>query len=193
MKTLIALLMLAVAVLARADVFSIPLPGLHGLYDNVTQNGGSRTTSFQLPGPPAIVRGAKLHLVGTTEVGTLHCGALGELVYPWNTQSQGQMLDGPGKYWLAEASNPDTAGAFDTIASFQGLAISGSDPTWSFLFDGQGEITLLGGTAGVLLGGCTTSWPPPTFTVTGAWLLVDADIPVPAGTTSWGAVKAIYR
>ena len=191
-NTLLGLMLLALAVPARADIFTIALPGLHGLYDNVTQAGSSRTTSFQLPGPPAVVRGARLHLVGTTEIGTLHCGALGELVYPWHTVSQGQMLASPDKYWIAEANNPDSAGAFDTIAPFLGLTSSGP-PTWDFLSDGQGDITLDGGTAIVLLGGCTTSDPPPTFTVTGAWLLLDADIPVPAAATSWGAIKATYR
>ena len=191
-KPLLALILLAASVPARADIFSIPLPGLLGLYDNVTETGSRRTTTFQLPGPPAVVRGARLHLVGTTEIGTLHCGAQGQLVYPWNTLTQGVMLDGPDKFWIAEAANPDTAGAFDTNAVFEGLSYSGPI-TWNFLSDGQGDITLYGGTGIVLLGGCTTSDPPPTFTVTGAWILVDADIPVPAATTSWGALKATYR
>ena len=79
--------------------------------------------------------------------------------------------------------------ARDELTAFEAL----ESPTWSFLSDGQGEITLYGGTDIVLLGGCTTSWPPPKFTVTGAWIQVDADIPVPAAATSWGALKAIYR
>jgi len=187
-KTLLAVLLLAVAGPARADIFSIPLPGLLGLYDNETQAGSSRNTTFQLPGPPAVVRGARLHLVGTTEIGTLTCGPQ-QNHYPWNTVTQGVMLDGPNKFWIAEAANPDTAGAFDTNTAFEGIP----NPTWSFLSDGQADITLYGGTGVVLLGGCSTSDPPPTFTVTGAWILVDADIPVPAATTSWGAVKAIYR
>jgi hypothetical protein len=189
MRNLLALILLAGAVPARADIFTIALPGLHGLYDIATQAGSSKTTAFQLPGPPVVVRGATLHLVGTAEIGTLRCGGQGEFVYPWHTHTLGQMLDGSGKYWLSEAVNPDTAGAFDTIAAFEGL----SSPTWSFLSDGQGEITLFGGTDIVLLGGCTTSWPPPTFTVTGAWILVDADIPTPTAAKSWGAVKAFYR
>ena len=78
-KILLGLILLAVAVPAGADIYTIALPGLHGLYDNVTEAGSSRTATFQLPGPPAVVRGAKLHVVGTAEIGTLHCGGLGEL------------------------------------------------------------------------------------------------------------------
>jgi hypothetical protein len=190
MRTLICLLLLIFADPAGAAIYEIALPDLQGTYDPGTQNGATRTATFHLPGIPAVVRGATLHLVGTTGVGTVYCGAS---QYPWNTQTMGQMLDGPGKYWLAEADNPGVAGPFDTNTSFFGYTASGPAPTWNFLSDGEGEITLNVGLPPILLGGCYTSWPPPTLDLTGAWILVDADIPTPASTRSWGAVKAIYR
>lgn len=190
MRTVLALLLLAVAVPARADIFEVPLPELLGLYDPGVQGGLSKTATFHLPGPPAVVRGATLHLVGTTEVGTIYCGAN---EYPWFTTSSGQMLDGPNQYWVAEADNPGAAGPFDTNGTFKPLSIQAPAPTWGFLSDGQADITLFVSTPPILLGGCYSSWPPPKATVTGAWIRVDADIPVPAAGTSWGALKAIYR
>ena len=96
------------------------------------------------------------------------------------------------KYWFSEAQNPTVAGPFDTTEPFIRYTPSGPQPTWNFLLDGQDSIHLDGGPAPTLLG-CSTSDPPPTFTVNGAWIMVDADIPTPASPTSWGAVKAIYR
>jgi len=185
MRTLAMLLtFLFAATAASADVFQIPLPEVLGTYS------GARSATFHIPGIPAVVREASLHLVGTTEVGIVTCDDYPTpSQHPWITQSMGEMLDGPGKYWYAEAFNPSVAGPFDTTAPFFTFPPAA---TWDFLLDGEGTMTLYGGPAITLLG-CSTSSPPPSFTVTGAWLLVDADIPTPAAKASWGAVKAIYR
>jgi len=182
--TIFSLLLLFAATAASADVFQIPLPEVLGTYS------GARTATFHLPGIPAVVRGASLHLVGTTEVGVVTCDDYpGPSQHPWPTESIGEMLDGPGKYWYADTINPSVAGPFDTTTPFFTYPPAA---TWAFLLDGEATITLYGGPTITLLG-CSTSSPPPSFTVTGAWILVDADIPTPAATKSWGAVKAIYR
>ena len=182
---LLTALFLFAATAASADVFQIPLPEVLGTYSY-----GARSATFQLPGIPAVVRGASLHLVGTTEVGVVTCDDYpAPSQHPWTTRSLGEMLDGPGKYWDAESDNGTVAGPFDTTAPFLKYPATAS---WAFLNDGEGTLTLYGWPAPTLLG-CSTSNPPPSFTVTGAWILIDADIPTPAATASWGAVKAMYR
>lgn len=187
MRILPILFLLVLSVPARAAVFTIPLPELHGTYPYATPaEPYGRIASFHLPGIPAVVRGASLHLVGTTEVGTLICGAY---AHPWPTETLGSMDDSPGHSWIAPSVNPDVAGPFETRSEFLPYA----SPTWNFLLDGAGRITLSGNPTATVLGGCYTEGPRPGLTVTGAWLEVDADIPTPAVGKSWGALKAIYR
>jgi len=187
MRILPILFLLVLSVPARAGVFTVPLPELHGTYPYATPTEPyGRTASFHLPGTPAVVRGASLHLVGTTEVGTLICGAY---VYPWPTETFAFMDDSPGHSWFAQALNPDVAGPFETRSEF----VPYESPTWNFLLDGAGQITLSGNPTATTLGGCYTEAPMPGLTVTGAWLEVDADIPTPTSPSSWGALKAIYR
>jgi hypothetical protein len=94
--------------------------------------------------------------------------------------------------YTAESTNGDVPGSFQIIAPFTAFVPAGHPaPTWDFLLDGEGSFTLYGQP---VISTCEiTSNPPPTFTITGAWILVDADIPTPAASASWGAVKAIYR
>jgi hypothetical protein len=182
--TILTALLLVGATAARAEVFQIPLPEVLGTYS------GARTATFHLPGIPAVVRGASLHLVGTTEVGILFCDDYpAPTQHPWFTQTSCQMLDDSGNFWFSEANNPSVAGPFDTTAPFVTYPPAA---TWAFLADGEGTLTLYGGPAIYVLM-CSSLTPPPSFTVTGAWLLVDADIPTPAATSSWGRVKAMYR
>lgn len=192
-STVLIIVALCAATPARSDVFVISLPELQGTYPHyASPTVSGRTATIHMPGIPAVVRGASLHLVGTTEVGTVYCDDTPGSQYPWTTGTTTYMLDGPQKYWLSESENPSVAGPFDTNKPFFRYTPSGPQPTWNFLLDGEDTIHLDGGPGPTLLG-CSTSNPPPTFTVTGAWIEVDADIPTPAAPTSWGAVKATYR
>ena len=182
MRTLSVAILLALAVPARAEIYEIPLPILVGAYPAMHE------VTFQLPGKPAVVRGASLRLVGTTEVGTLTCDNYPEpSLHPWMTTIYAPMEQDA---FVAESDNGPIAGPFETIAPFKSLGAP--SPTWDFLLDGEGTFTFYG-LAEITVLMCVTSNPPPTFTVTGAWIRVDADIPVPAGATSWGALKAMYR
>ena len=87
---------------------------------------------------------------------------------------------------------PTISGALDSTAPFTTLGYAGHPAaSWAFLSAGSGSITVYGGPGPSLLGCSATVLP--TVTITQAWLLVDADIPVAAHGASWGAVKAIYR
>ena len=190
-----ALLLTAPAV-ASAEVFVFPLPATLGTYPCAPACPG-RTATFQLPGTPVVVHGASLHVTGTAEVGTIACddGSPPPTVLLWPTVLGGTMSDPPNNGWTASADMPLTTGPFDWTAPFTTFAVVGlgiKPATWAFLSDGVGEITINGGPDG-MLAGCIPTSPPPTLNLTGAWLLVDADIPVPAHAASWGSVKAIYR
>ena len=182
MRTLACLILLTLATSARADIFEVALPELVGSYPAI------HTVTFHLPGKPAVVRGASLRLVGTTEVGTATCFSG---TYPWPTETYTEM-PGNDYTYTAEGENGNVAGPFDVVIPFTAYVLAGGpQPSWDFLLDGEASFTLVGMQIGTV---CEiTSNPPPTFTVTGAWIRVDADIPTPAGSKSWGAVKAIYR
>ena len=160
----------------------VALPELVGAYPAI------HAVTFHLPGTPAVVRGASLRLVGTTEVGTATCFS-GD--FPWPTETYTEMVGNDFTY-TAEGTNGNISGPFDIVIPFTAFVPAGHQPpTWDFLLDGEGSFTLYGKP---IITVCeVTSEPPPTFTITGAWIRVDADIPTPAAATSWGAIKATYR
>ncbi len=172
-------IVLAFAQVTVAEIVQIPLTGLLGSYPAV------RTATFQLPDEPIIVRGAALKLSGEAIVGADSCEWGGP--YPWPTQFNARFLDTPGGTWYASGGTPELSGPFETNSSFYALL---GDPTWDFLADGQGELTLFGGPY-ILVGLC---WEitQPLATVADAVLFVDADFPVPAEPTSWGRIKALF-
>lgn len=187
--------LLACALPCWADVFVVPLPGLAGPYavgpaPAVTQ----RTTTFHLPGLPALVRGVSLHVIGTSIVGEITCDdSQPPQAQPWPASVIGEMLDPPNFPWSAQPTMPLVSGPVDVTDVFATTGFPGEPAgTWDFLSDGTGDITLIGG-PGVMLLGCSSTGPMPSVNVEQAWLLVDADIAVPAHSASWGSVKAIYR
>lgn len=176
---------------ASAAVFTIPLPEALGVHP--CEPGCSGVITFHLPGLPSEVHGISMHVVGTTEVGLTQCDDTpGSPPFPWPTTIEGLMQSSPNHYWDAYAQMPTVAGPFDWSATFINGQHPPQPPDWAFLSDGVGELYLVAGPAPSLLG-CVNLTPPPTLTVTGAWLTVDADIPVPVHTESWGQLKAAYR
>jgi hypothetical protein len=185
------LFLLAAPVAARAEVFLVPLPGLTGTYDS----GGPvrRTVSFQLPGTPAVVRGVSLRVVGSSVVGQLNCSMAQDPIHPWPAYIAGWMEDPPNSDWNAQPEMPIVSGPFDLTAPFLTAAIFDHPAgTWGFLADGGDSLIVIAGPGQNALD-CSPNSPVPTVSVAEAWLVIDADIPVPAGTRSWGQVKAIYR
>ncbi len=165
---------------AIAEIAEIPLPGLLGPYPAV------RTASFQLRSEPLVVRGASIRLVGDATVGSIVCVWGGP--YASTLEFDARFLDTPGGYWIAGGGTSEQPGSFEITSEFYPVV---GDPTWEFLMDGTGEVTLFGST-GALLGECwlVTS---PEATLSEAVLYVDADFPVPTESTSWGRIKALYE
>jgi len=185
-----------VPAVASSDIFVIPLPGVAGLYGvGPAPAAGQRSTTFHLPGTPGVIRGASFHAVGTTVVGTLICDdGPTPTQSPYPASLTVEMLDAAtNNGWDSEAHMPTLSGALDSTAPFTTFGYPGHPgASWAFLAGGAGSITVYGGPGPALLG-CSPSGPLPTVTITQAWLLLDADIPVAAHGASWGAVKAIYR
>ena len=172
---------------AGAAVVEIPLPGLLGTYP-VSETSQTRTVSFLLPAPPLSIQGAWFRIAGTTEVGTILCDGI---VDAWPTFAWAYMYDGtPALVWGTDETLPWSAGPFAWTAAFRAFPPSG--PTWSFLLDGAADISLSGGPAG-FVDICTPTSPAPTITVTEAVLIVDGDFPIAVQTSTWGAIKALYR
>jgi len=190
-NVLFALSLLIAPTAVSAAVFTIPLPEALGLHP--CEPGCSGVITFHLPGLPSDVHGISMHVVGTTEVGLSQCDDTpGSPPFPWPTTIEGLMTSGASRYWDAYALMPTVAGPFDWSASFVNSPHDQPPADWAFLSDGVGELYFLAGPSARLLG-CVNLTPPPTLTVTGAWLDVDADIPVPVHTESWGQLKAAYR
>jgi hypothetical protein len=196
LATLIAALLLAPTA-ASAEVFVIPLTGVDGTYAvGPLPNVSQRTATFHLPGTPAVIRGVSLHAVGTTFVGILYCDdGPTPTQQPWPAYLLGEMLDPPtNNGWDSEESMPSVTGPFDATAPFNTFGYPGQPAaSWAFLAGGEGTITIYGGPGASVLGCSSGGGPFPTVTITQAWLLVDADIPVPLHGASWGSLKATYR
>lgn len=178
---LAAILLLAVP--ARATMVEVPLPGLHGFYN---EPNGSRTVTFQMADPPGAVYGVSLRVSGTQNIGSIVCEWGGP--FPWPMQVFAEMEDAPNGWWYTGAS-PDLDESFTRSGSFSPTS---SSVTWTFLMDGTGTITFYYTPAG-LVGLCFIDPVPPTGEITAATLLVDGDFPIRIEPTTWGRIKALYR
>ena len=182
--------LLLVPAVAGATVFVIPLTQQVGL---TTCGAGCEymTLPFHLPGLPAVIHGATLRVTGTSTGGELMCdGSQGPTPTPWDNTIDGEMAANAPDFWDAFVQN--LSGPFDLSIPFAAGNITGYPPVnWDFLADGAAEVTFYAGPSATVLGCYPVTTP--TVTVTGVWILLDADIPVAARGASWGSVKAIYR
>lgn len=177
-----------------ADVHAIPLPGLLGEYQ-AWDPSAARTVALVLPGTPAEIRGASLHLRGSAETGRIICsGPSGPVEVPWLTQFVAGMYDdSPYRVWSIENSPQNAGGAFEWTLEFRGWSVFGEPlPSWNFLLDGAAPFELVAHDNNVLLG-CSGVLPPPRAWIEEAVLLLDADFAVPAMPATWGRLKAAYR
>jgi hypothetical protein len=179
---------------AYCDVVSeIELPGLTGSYTGAD----IRIAEFVLGNTPGEIYGMQLRLTGVLHPGTQDCSCLPS--YPYQSMGmhylsyiQDQMT-APDSRWegtyglgtdFSDWSNVD----FRFVITF--APVNGA--TWDSMLDGSGTIAL--NTAGLVL-----DWrycygmEEPSCEITGAVLIIDADISVPTAYSTWGAVKSIMR
>jgi len=188
--------LLLVAAPAHSAVFAIPLPELVGTYPfGADSTQFVRTATFQLPGPPAAVHGASLHVRGTAQVGTYLCDLQVPTYTPWVTLVQAYIAENVqvSAYWQVHEYQTATPGSFEWTVPFTWAAFPNAPSTWQSMLDGADTIGLWGGPGFSAIPECYPQTPQPSMTIEEASIVIDADIPVPAHALSWGSLKAIYR
>ena len=149
---------------AEAEVVNVPLPGFVGTYSGVKTASFDAGTSFEYIG------GAKIKLTGQISPG-LGCGdGVEKPVFPyfdWWGSASFIMDPTPGEplsYWHVSIGDQ---GSFSVEKTF--VWRTPGEPTWDFLLDGQGEITLYFSSQ-IVIGGIMIY--PPSLTITSASLLI---------------------
>jgi hypothetical protein len=191
-RVVIAVLVVALAHSAHADVYEIPLPSLLGAYEVPTSN--VRTVTVQLPGLPSEIRGASMRVRGSATAGTLMCdGPSGPAPMPWITTFEVGMSQATFRAWILQRPPENFGGPFAWTRPFEGWSAFGQPlPTWDLLMDGQQALRFAVLDNNVLLG-CYPASAPPTVHVDEAVFLIDADFAVPAVPRTWGRLKSSYR
>ncbi len=189
-----ALLALACgATSAGAVVVEVPLPGLLGAYGPPPATY-VRTVAFSLPQSPLVVHAVSIRMRGSGRTGRLLCDS-----HPvpaerdWNSRLFLEMVEsGPGGWVTDYCPAVPSGGAFGCTLAFTGVSFPPSPPpTWAFLADGQGELSIILDDMNYF--GCTELTEFPITVLDEATLIVDADFAVPALTRTWGRIKTTYR
>ena len=178
---------------AGAVVVEIPLPALHGTYGPWSV-GNFRTVAFALPQPPSVVRAVSLRLRGSTQVGRISCDFGTPAERDWHSTFASEMIDSaPGAGWTTGyCPAVPSGGEFECTLAYDGYFFPPySPPTWAFLADGQGELTLVLADQNALM--CAELTEFPIGVIEEATLIVDMDFAVPALPRSWGQIKVAYR
>jgi len=190
----IALFALALgAASAGAAVVEIPLPALQGTYGPPLGNMGG-TVSFTLPQLPSVVHAVSIRLRGSTQVGRMLCdGNPVPVERDWSSTFFSEMIGTTSGTWVTDYCQAALAGGeFEcTIAYDPAFLPPSPPPTWAFLADGQGELSLALVDMNPLM--CSEISEFPIGVIDEATLVVDMDFAVSALPRSWGQVKTIYR
>jgi hypothetical protein len=183
-------LLILVPTTTLSEIVEVPLPGLHGAYPEE----GSRTASFQLEQEPTVIHSAWIRIAGGATVGEMEC----QLEYRDSTWTYTQpvafgflasMTDTvSGGHWICHGQSSDVPGRFTSTYEFFGIL----HPTWEFLMDGEGEISLGGYAMGPALESCWMNTPDPTALVDEVVLILDLDFRVPLEQTTWGRIKKLF-
>jgi hypothetical protein len=175
---------------SRSEIRYVPLPELTGEYPGATPT--TRTASFDLGVAPTLVRGAKISLVGGATVGVLTCPdeiTLEPREFPWVFELDATMNDAAtGGFWISSGTTSSEGGPFETLRAFYRIFGAG----WTFLNDGTGQVDLRVVPTGYIAE-CIPTVVPVVAIVTEAYLVLDAEFPVPVETTTWGQIKALYE
>lgn len=187
----IALCALALgAASAGAVIVEVPLPALQGTYGWSSPSAGSRTAAFTLPHTPSVIHSVSIRLRGSTTVGQIDCD-FGPRV--WGCMFFSEMIGAASGGWVTDYSqSAPSGGAFESTLAYEGWSFPPSPPvSWSFLSDGQGELSLMLTDTNPLM--CAELTAPPNGVIEEATLIVDMDFAVAARPRSWGQVKLAYR
>ncbi len=167
-----------------------PLPELIGEYYGATPV--TRTASFAIGTVPALIREARISLVGGASTGILQCPdeiTLMPREFSWFFELDATMDDlATGGLWIAGGIASSQTGPFEILEEFRPIWHAG----WTFLNDGRGEVNLRVVPTGYIAE-CMPIEIPQVAIVTQAYLMLDGDFLVPIERTSWGQIKALYE
>ena len=184
----ISALVIVLASPCWADTFDIPLPELHGLY---SMSGiEDRSASFQIPGNVIAIHGAWIVLSGSVNAGVQVCdfGIMDTTSVPYHFLTL--LPDtSSGQTYGCEPETPDVTGTFDLVVEVE--AIFGATGNLDFLLSGHGVVQCLGGPP-IILGSCWLTVVPDA-TMENAVLRIDAEFASSNESSTWGAIKALYR
>jgi hypothetical protein len=183
---LVAISLCCVVGWAVGAVVEIPLPDLAGRY--YLYDVFQRTCAFELSQPPTVVHSASLRLVGTATVRMAWCGFGSMEPYPEAFRLFATMPDSEtGGAWGSSLWTTDS-GAFDVSLLFEPR----SGATWAFLEDATGEVSVNSMGCPVL----DSCWPVTLCSeafIEQAFLVLDAEFPVPVDESTWGRIKALFH
>jgi hypothetical protein len=168
---------------AAATVVEVPLPELSGrYYDTETYQ---RTAPFHLLPIPVAVHSVSLRLVGTLTIRLAYCDFDPfPTMFAFEANLPDPATEGAWGAWFGSDAN----GSFDQSIVFS----TRSGASWGGLETGFGEVTLSGMGCPVV-DGC---WPLTLCSeavVEEAYLVVDAEFPIPVGEATWGRIKALFE
>lgn len=182
-RTVLALALACLAGPAAATVIEVPVPELVGIYQDE-----SRTATVHLPATPSVIHGVSVRIVGSTVLASYSCDGYGGYGPPQPVPTDISVeLPATTGGWLVQRFN-EASGPVSWTLPF--ASYLGAD--WSMLLDGTTEIGLSGYGVPAIME-CVLVGPGDTVTIDEVTLLVDGEFPTPAGGTSWGRVKSIYR
>ena len=171
---------------AAGEVVEIALPELVGRYFDYELN--QRRCSFELPQAPTVVHGASLHLVGRATVRMSWCGFGSMEPYPEAFRLFATMPDTEtGGAWGSTLWATES-GAFDVSLPFG----TRSGATWAFLDDKTGQIEANSMGCPVVDSCFPVTICSEAF-VEQAFLVLDAEFPVPVDESTWGRIKALFH
>ena len=140
---------------------------------------------------PAAVRSVSIRLSGETVVRQWFCDLDPPFDLPVDLYVE---IPDPvtGGFWYTYGTAALGTGAFEITRTFYPYAPKYfGEPTWDFLRMGVGVVGLSGGGAPII----DICWPIGVLseaTVTGAFLVIDGDFPIPVEPTTWGRIKSLF-
>jgi hypothetical protein len=169
-------LLLIVPGVCRGTIVEIALPELLGEYSVRV----ARATVVVLPSRPTKVHSVSFRLSGVSSRGIMCCNP-----GPWECYYTGLPLtaripDEPSVY--ADVATPDTSGPYAWVGPFAVPA----GTQWDSLLAGRASVSLEA--SSMTFPNCIVD-PAPIVTVTGAVLVLDAEVQ----SNTWGRVKGLYR
>ncbi len=175
--------------LARAEIREFSLPDLDGVY--TCQPSPSRSVNFGLDPAPALVRSVSIRLSGETNVREWFCDL--DPPFPLPVTLYVAIPDPvTGGEWYTYGTAPRVTGAFEMTLKFHPYAPQYfGEPSWDFLSAGSGRAVVYGGGAPII----DICWPIGDLSdarVSGAFLVIDGEFPVPVEPTSWGRIKSLF-